>query len=79
MICVQVYNVSISANVVAQLGNLPPEARPTATLASSRAAVGVVVADGFVGYLYVNVNGSVIAWASTSGQYTGQVYYPSAI
>ena len=79
MICVQVYNASLSAKVTTQLGSLPPEARPTATLASPRAAVGAVVADGLVGYLYVNTDGSVSAWASTAGSYTGQVCFPSAV
>ena len=78
MICVQVYNVTLSANRTTQLGSLPPEARPTATLASPRAAVGVVVTDGLVGYLYVNVGGSVSAWAPSAGQYTGQVCFPSS-
>lgn len=75
----QVYNASLSAKVTTQLGSLPPEARPTASITSSRAAVGVVVADGLVGYLYVNVDGSVSAWASTAGSYTGQVCFPSAL
>lgn len=79
MICVQIYNASLSANVMTQIGNLPPEARPTATLTSSRAAVGAIVADGPVGYLYVSVDGSVKAWASSAGPYTGQVCFPSAI
>lgn len=74
----QVYNASLSANVTTQLGSLPPEARPTATLASPRAAVGVLVTDGIVGYLYVNVDGSVSAWAPSAGSYTGQVCFPSA-
>lgn len=74
----QIYNVTVSAGSTTQLGSLPPEARPTATLASPRAAVGAIVTDGSVGYLYVNVNGSVSAWSSTSGQYTGQVCFPSA-
>lgn len=71
--------MTLSANNTTQLGSLPPEARPTATLASPRAAVGVVITDGLVGYLYVNTSGSVSAWASTSGQYTGQVCYPSSL
>ena len=75
----QVYNVTLSANKTTQLGSLPPEARPTAALASSRAAVGVVVTDGIIGYLYVNVDGSVSAWAPTNGSYTGQVCFPSAV
>ena len=79
MICVQVYNVTLSANKTTQLGSLPPEARPTAALASNRAAVGVVVTDGVVGYLYVNTDGSVSAWVSTAGSYTGQVCLPSAV
>lgn len=81
MVCVQVYNATLSTNTTTQLGSLPPEARPTAALASTRAAVGVVVTNGpvgLVGYLYVNVSGSVSAWAPTAGQYTGQVCFPSA-
>ena len=41
--------------------------------------MSAVVADGLVGYLYVNTSGSVSAWASTSGQYTGQVCFPSSL
>ena len=78
MVCVQVYNASLSANVVTQLGSLPPEARPTATIASGRAAVGVVITGGVVGYLYVKTDGPVSAWAPTAGPYTGQVCFPSA-
>ncbi len=78
MVCVQVYNASLSAMVTTQLGSLPSEARPTATLVSPRAAVGVVITDGVVGYLYVNVDGSVSAWAPSAGSYTGQVCFPSA-
>ena len=41
--------------------------------------MGAIIADGLVGYLYVNTDGSVTAWSSASGQYTGQVCYPSSL
>ena len=82
VVILQVYNIQLDQNVTKQFGSLPDAIRPTCTLSSGRAAVGVVVTNeastSYVGYLYVNSDGTLTAWSPTSGQFTGQVAYLSA-
>ena len=82
VVVLQVCNISLISNETKQLGSLPDTIRPTSTLPSNKAGVGILATNTastpHVGYLYVNSDGTLTAWAPTSGQYSGQLAYLSA-
>ena len=82
VVIIQVYNISLDSNTTKQLGSLPDTIRPTSTLSSGRAGLGIVATnDGttaHIGYLYANSDGTLTAWSPHTGQYSGQIAYLSA-
>lgn len=82
VVIIQVYNLALNGNTTKQLGSLPDTIRPTCALSSGRASLSTIATNSgstpHIGYFYVNLDGTLTAWAPQTGQYSGQICYISA-
>ena len=67
LVVVQVLNISLSAGATRKLGTL--------TLKPQKAAIGCINVGTISGYVKVDTDGAVSAYAGSSGDYSGQVVF----
>ena len=67
LVVVQVLNISLSAGATRKLGTLKPKPQ--------KAAVGCINVGTVSGYVKVDTDGVVTAYAGSNGDYSGQVVF----
>lgn len=74
LIVVQLSNITLDGNTRI-VATLPEADQPSAAAVADRAGLGVLMDGGSIGMAYVNTAGQIHAWASTGGDYSGQIVF----